>query len=316
MNVAPEPVVLSEALHCPLCGYDLRATTEPRCPECGYAFDLGELRDPERRLHPYAFEHHPERNASSFLQTLFAGLRPHRFWRKMHPTQPSRPRRLLLYWAIVVLPCVVLLAAQAARTIVSLDRQQVAQAKAMATRAPQVYDQVTLAGFVSKYGSLQAWADASTPRWPHPWFRRWVAHSYLVREIAIGTIAWLAWPWVTLAGLMIFQASMRRARVRPIHVLRCVFYAGDVALWWAIGAAAVVAIDIYRNGMGAQTWAQARSTPIHWLMVAGLLVATWRLAAAYRHYLRFPHAWATALAVQFMVALLLFKLVLDWEYFF
>ncbi|MGN6369481.1 MAG: hypothetical protein ACTHN5_14585 [Phycisphaerae bacterium] len=40
MTAVPEE---SSALYCPTCSYDLRYTTEPRCPECGSPFDRKEL---------------------------------------------------------------------------------------------------------------------------------------------------------------------------------------------------------------------------------------------------------------------------------
>src|SRR6266496_169570 len=92
-----------EELRCPLCDYDLRYLIEPRCPECGYAFDWAELRDLERRAHPYLFEHHPNHNIRSFFRTLIGGFRPRRFWSTLYPTQPSRPRRLVLYFIIICL---------------------------------------------------------------------------------------------------------------------------------------------------------------------------------------------------------------------
>ena len=93
----------AEPVQCPLCDYDLRGQIEPRCPECGYRFVWEELRDPRLRLHPYLFEHHPERNSWSFLRTLRGGMMPRRFWRGLLPIQPSRPRRLVLYYVIVAL---------------------------------------------------------------------------------------------------------------------------------------------------------------------------------------------------------------------
>src|SRR3954470_18282871 len=102
--VAPPP---EEQLHCPICDYDLRGLPEPRCPECGFRFTWEELRDPRRHAHRYLFEHHPERNVSSFFQTLLRGLRPGRFWRELHPAQPSAPVRLIIYWLVYVLPCLV-----------------------------------------------------------------------------------------------------------------------------------------------------------------------------------------------------------------
>ena len=89
-----------EELHCPLCDYDLRGLTEPRCPECGYQFEWVELMDRTRRTHPFLFEHHPERNVWSFTRTAIAGLRSIRFWKSIKPHMTPRPARLLLYWMI------------------------------------------------------------------------------------------------------------------------------------------------------------------------------------------------------------------------
>lgn len=69
----PEWAAIEADVFCPLCDYNLRGLTEPRCPECGFRFDWPHVLDPTRRLHPYIFEHHPERNFRSFWQTAFAG---------------------------------------------------------------------------------------------------------------------------------------------------------------------------------------------------------------------------------------------------
>src|SRR5260221_14069848 len=78
---------------CPMCEYNLRGLTEPRCPECGYRFEWKVLADAKTHLHPYLFEHHPEGNFRSFWQTAWGGLRPWRFWRELHAAQASRPGR-------------------------------------------------------------------------------------------------------------------------------------------------------------------------------------------------------------------------------
>ena len=82
-----------------------------RCPECGGKFDWLDLTDPTRKLHPYLFEHHPERNLKSFIRTVIGGIFPRRFWQTLHPAQPSRPRRLLLYWFVVSFLCLLVPAA-------------------------------------------------------------------------------------------------------------------------------------------------------------------------------------------------------------
>jgi len=107
---APDWDKIDEEIHCPLCEYNLRGLIEPRCPECGYRFTWPELLDPTRRLHPYLFEHHPERNLWSFWKTALGGLRPWRFWRSLNPVQPSSPRRLIVYWGVyslILLPAAV-----------------------------------------------------------------------------------------------------------------------------------------------------------------------------------------------------------------
>jgi hypothetical protein len=91
--------VSSRDLHCPLCEYNLRGLTEPRCPECGYRFQWAELIDEKLKLHPYLFEHHPRRNVRSFWKTAVGGLQPGRFWTKLHAGQPSLCLPVL--WGVV-----------------------------------------------------------------------------------------------------------------------------------------------------------------------------------------------------------------------
>lgn len=316
MSITPIDISTDASVLCPLCEYDLRGLTEPRCPECGYRFTWEELNDPALRLHPYAFEHHPERNVSSFRQTLLGGLRPGRFWRTLFPTQPSRPRRILLYWLIVAFSCIGVLALQLTRTIVAFDADRASEQRGVIADFPS-YDAKTKALLLARYGSVTAAASDAYPRWPSWRFVRQLPNAHLPQNLMIGVIVWVLWPWVTLAGLMIFQASMRRARVRPIHVLRCVIYAGDVAVFWAAAMMMLVAYDVYSRGLMPRPWgpsSTARLMP--WTSIVLLLVVTWRVASAYKHYLRFDHAWATAMLVQFMVVLLVFKLVLDVDFMF
>src|SRR5439155_19681684 len=45
--------------------------------------------------------------------------------------------------------------------------------------------------------------------------------------------ALIFWPWLTLLSLALLRASMRQARLRTIHVMRCVLYCYDVGIWLA-----------------------------------------------------------------------------------
>src|SRR5271156_6201527 len=81
---------------CPLCDYNLRGLSEPRCPECGYRFAWPHLLNPERWQHPFLFEHQPRRNTWSFFRTFGAGFFPRNFWSVLNASHPPRPGRLFL----------------------------------------------------------------------------------------------------------------------------------------------------------------------------------------------------------------------------
>jgi len=298
-----------------MCDYDLRGLVEPRCPECGYRFTWEELASAELRLHPYLFEHHPQRNAWAFRRTLLGGLRPKSFWRTLFPTQPSRPRRLVLYGFVVACAWLFVLAAQTARSVAAVDAERLARRQglvAMFPRQPASFQKAIL----NSFGSAQAWAATRVPRWPHPDFLMQLVRARLLDATLFAAALWLPWPWLTLAGLMVFQISMRRARVRPIHVLRCVVYAGDVSLWAAAGMFAVIANDVTNQGLVGGAAGRGSDGTVVLGSAILLVVATYRLGVAYRDYLRFDHAFATAAAVQLMVALLAFKGMLDWLQYF
>ena len=251
---------------CPLCEYDLRGLAEPRCPECGSRFTWEEQADPAKRFHPYLFEHHPRRNLWSFANTLLGGTGPAKFWSTLFPTQPSRPGRLVAYWALCALPL----------------------ATALGVHAYLVGAEV-----LRRYTRFAGVED--------PWMvARWTAFRDL-NDGGHGLVALLAlaWPWLTLASLLVFRISLRRARLRPVHVLRCVLYAGDVVLWVALPLGVLMLAAWAHVGGG--------EVVVRLLAAAAWAVLSYRLLAAYWHYLRFDHAVATVLASQVMVGLVFLK---------
>ena len=127
----------------------------------------------------------------------------------------------------------------------------------------------------------------------------------------------VTWPWLTLGALMVFQVSMRRVRLRPIHVLRCVVYASDVAVWVAVATLLAIGAEMYAEKAflaRQQRWGEGDVFAIC-ATLAALLVLAVRLAFAYRLYLRFQHAVAVVIASQVIVWLIVFKLTLDIEFF-
>ena len=282
---APPPLLdtpeTRDALACPLCGYSLRglaAAGRPQCPECGYAFDWTELLRARQHDHPYLFEHHPRRNARSFARTFAAGTRPSRFWSSLNAGHAVRPRRLFVYWLVVA-------------TVTILT----GLAGAVVAHGSMAYYQnvVWMGGPPGTAALLREFCDNL--------FGGHVLEAYVL-------IAALLWPWLTMATLLLFRASMRRVRVRPAHVLRCVVYSADAFVW--IGAAvATLALLRYYNWhwLGPRRmWDETpsdRQTAACFLLLMAL--ASYRLGVAYRRYLRFDQPWSTAVASQVVVFLFL-----------
>jgi hypothetical protein len=258
---------------CPLCDYNLRGLTDPRCPECGYRFEWPNVIDPDKRAHPYLFEHHPERNVRSFIRTLIGTTRSRRFWCSLSPSQPVRPERLMRYWFLTSLLVFIAVAAEWARA------------------TAEYYNS----------GFSRFWY-APTP-WEHLRIaaqRAWESNKAL-SFVLYAAIVWLIWPWVTLPTLMIFGDSMRRARVKREHVVRCLVYSFDVGAWIATVAAiaAMLSIWILPDVLNALT-------PYRLLLITGvaILLIVCRMWIAYRTYLRFDHPFWTILASQIIVFLL------------
>jgi hypothetical protein len=320
----PDWDAIGAAICCPLCEYDLRGLTEPRCPECGYAFTWPDVLDPDRRLHPYLFEHHPEKNAWSFRRTALGTLRPRRFWTQLRPAQPGRPGRLVVYWLLAALP--VLLAAVPWNALGVVEH-----ARYMANTRARVRGSLIAIGdtretrqIINQFGSIDAYVVAAFPDRPRlSFFYRpdWGSSGHTPGSANGVVLTLLAWPWLTFLTLLVFQFSMRRARIRPVHVLRCVLYGFDAVLWAGLAFAAAVAWQVYSS---AAIVAPTRLSVLpDWLAMllgpyavdavsrtaaAAALVLlpfmAYRTAVAYRTYLRFHRPAATVLASQAIVLLI------------
>ena len=271
---------------CPLCDYNLRGLTHSQCPECGYRFDWPELLDPKRRAHPYLFEHHHERNFWSFFKTLNGTRRPTKFWRNVHPTQPSRPKRILIYGMISMAP---LLLTWIAYAVV-----------------------ITELEFARYYYALRAsFNGAGKQHLPalsllriRVMLQQAAKHDDLFRY---GLTA-VVWPWLTLAGLMVFRWSMKRANVKGVHILRCVVYSADLSL-----VVFLLFLWLAAEACGFDSRLSIPPTTLSNIWIAGvgifLSLFIFRLMCAGRLYLRFDHVVAMILATQFMAGLIVWKLI-------
>ena len=111
------------------------------------------------------------------------------------------------------------------------------------------------------------------------------------------------YPALTALSLLVFQQSMRRARVRVGHAMRCAIYGSDAVFWFGLWQILMILWGSleWRNGV--------RFSLVTYLLagVAGTVaLTTLRLRSAYAHSMKFPHAAAIAVLTQVVVLLFLF----------
>jgi hypothetical protein len=259
----PDWAVIDRDILCPLCDYNLRGLADPRCPECGHQFDWPTVLDPKLQTHPYLFEVHPERNVRSFLQTLVRNFHPGSLWKTLQPSQRSNTRRLIVYGVICSI---------------------VAMLPAMLLVGWQMY----------------LWS-ARAPRTPSIGYLLGSAmREWLTRGLFAACLISALFPWLNFLSLRVFGQSMRRARVKPVHVLRCALYCGDLIVWNALISLAAVGWYI---ATGPNVWNGERLAAVLFFLGAILFAFnSVRLRTAYRQYMKFPHVEATIAASQLMVA--------------
>lgn len=313
-TIAPTPENEADIL-CPLCDYNLRGLTEPRCPECGHRSTWEELRN-RPPLHPYLFEHHPNRNVWSFVRTVVGSVRPIKFWQSVKPAMKLFTGRLIVFALLCLLIAVVASGFGIFGSAVQMAQANAARKQAlMQTISGRInpnsssYDPALAARvniWIKQYGSLQATLEHSFPPITSPLFWANAFRQGMFSRQQQGTAdraaaLVLCWVPLTFLSLLIFQISMRRARIRTGHVLRCVVYTAAPICFYGIYLIAVsvcISVFVVPGYMDFTFFAS----------MGLLLFLAIRLAVAYRLYLRFHQAIATVLASQIIVALALLKI--------
>jgi hypothetical protein len=322
----------TDELNCPLCGYDLRGLPEHRCPECGHAFDVAELRQAKLEKRDWLFEHAPRRLARSFLKTMLVSLRPWRFWKRVSAAIEIVPRRLNL-WARLWLALATLLIVGAFTAAVVRDYIAINETLAAVGGSTPGLQAVTR----SNIGSI-TWVMVPNGT---GWMQMPTAEDATFSATAVRTfethalardgwmlLAVLVWPAVVVLALQVFGKTLNRAGIHRGHLWRCVLYAWPsiglpavgmvvLACFWPVNAmsprqlpgiigAAFEAVPsiVWRVGvvMGL--------APIASLML-GLtaLIGMVHLAIAHLRYLRLPHAIVQAVLVQIVSCLAILVMI-------
>ena len=209
---------------CARCGYNLRGIELPRCPECGLAFDWEELFLPERRRHPFLYEHHTGTDRRRrLIRTLLAGLRPIKFWRSMRITHLHR-RRPLIGFAVFGLLLASLAAMLAGITT---------HVKLPPRTGPGFVDSAgrkvtpTISAEDAIVGTLEGVLDST------------IAHAIALARMdrSVPMVPILLWGWyaativpLTVFGFWLFGSTLRKYKVLTSHLWRLTVYPGAVCL--------------------------------------------------------------------------------------
>jgi hypothetical protein len=268
LEFAWEEAVPPAVLACPACQYSLRGLRDGLCPECGTEFTWNDLLDSAaRKMHrhfEYVYRRQPVRG---LLYTARRLLRPGRFWQNLHKRDPVQVKPLV--GVIALTPAV-----DAALWIV--------------------------ASLIFWYGHIGA-----------TWLMLYLTRGYIfafppfdwgdvlsVDDLTVGILG-MSWATAGSLAMLVFQQSMRRYHVRPVHLLRLIVYCWVFPLLACpvFGASILIAEDML------DTFVHIRfNSPA--ILAAGLVgYSAWATYCAYRHYLKLPHATGIAAALAALAVL-------------
>lgn len=317
----PQNISAAEDLFCPICAYNLRGVSDPRCPECGLTFTWEDMRDPRRRLHAYLFEHHPERNVWSFVRTLLGGLWPPRFWSRLNPLQRVDVPRLILYWKLNAAILLVCLLVFVTMMVVQYNHaNENARNDVISQMARMPWYRTQMNDFYKRN------FNGSQDKYFETYFPIGIGSAlYRQRGELFWTLALtfqvLAWPWLSYLSLVSFRHSMKRVNKGRIHVLRCCIYSLDfltfIAALVALANALWRILLIFDNGkiLGfVRSWvpsplpSEEMAPILDGMMIA--LFAGWRLYVAGKRYMQFNNPLATVVASQMLAFLLILNVLI------
>jgi hypothetical protein len=286
----PTPVApQDEPLHCPLCDYNLHGLPEPRCPECGYAFDWDELRIAIREKKSWFFEHAERRLVRSFVRTAALTFLPSKLWKKVSAGHRSSPWRLTLFttvclaWPVVALT-ISMLAIAAINGVL-----EVRQTPRITSFAEALERWLEITG-----GSLDFLFNIALRS-------GWLILIALI--VCPPIVSWLA--------LNIFGTTLRRAGVKRVHTFRAIAYAWcpflltagllQCALWWR-GSWSWQMYDLLSDYRDAIFWIELVG-PLEVVVTLFLLLAWagWNVRQSLKHYLRIPQATLTAILIHAVI---------------
>ncbi len=258
-------VVPLDELQCLQCGYQLRGLQEPRCPECGERFTWPEILEEVSRRRQPLFEYRWRRTPlRSFARTWLLALRPRSFWRRIDIHQPPAVGALLL----------MVVAGSIATWLILSMGLGIRSWLAVASNTPVPLRIYLPSDLVIRIGRVLAYLPGCD-----------FAKTYML---------WVAFG---LASLLVFRQSMRKYKVRTVHVVRVWAYSHSfIVPTVAIMFAAAGLVDLLITGDLVREICNV-------LPVVLFGFASWSVRQGYADYLHMPHAAAVAIVSQIVAIL-------------
>jgi hypothetical protein len=215
-------------------------------------------------------------------------------------------RRLCWYWLIFVLLMLATLVVLFGVPIIQDYRYQSQEIQRQRYILLNQPNHPMSRNLIRYYGSVQAALSSLTLLPLDETVRRRSGELNLMgRTLLPIALMYVAWPWLTVLTLMIFRTTVRRAHIKPGHIVRCAIYSVDTVLLLGIALAAVLMWEPLQVSFYWQYTAPLLDPNVMWVLGLGAALLTIRLCFACRMYLRFPNAIATCLLSQAVVVLAL-----------
>lgn len=257
-----------EQLVCRKCGYHLYGLRDTRCPECGESFTWNQVLDDYHRRQKPLFEYRwREEPIRSLVRSWWLTLRPGKLWRLIDIHDRPRVGPLLV---ILVVATIALTVVDIVASFIEVAIAYWRFAREMAARGRSV---PSLGGMLPTVAWL-AWNNR--------------LFFEFVRIVGI-------WSFFTFVSLLVFQQSLRRCRVRTVHVFRVCVYA-------VIGVAPLVAAVFFTTGAVLDGldiyWIEAQIATVALVLVVGFGAVS--VGLGYRRYIRMPHSVGVVIAAHVM----------------
>ena len=253
--------------------------------------------DPTTFVHPYLFEHRPDRNFWSLFRTFLGGHRAKRFWRTLHPAQAVRPWRSVCYWLTVLLIYLGTLGFTLLAYGITASQKNVLD-RAGITLAFNAQTEAT-AEVVTEYGRFEAFLDHQYPTTILGSMRKGLHEVDFQTLFTLSLL--VAWPWITL---LFFRLGLPPCAVGPfksVHCLRVVLYCSDSIVWTCgyllcvnaiLMAASILELLAYMCPPHMRDWL---FTGLVGVFAISALLWIYRLSIAARWYLNARHSFIMVL---------------------